>query len=646
MYKRQPYNGGIWTITGYENGEFGECGIPLTEVSFCNSITGFDFDPTITDSIVFSVWYHDEAWSTSDVPDDLGAYNFVIDDMSSPFIWYDAVSGYWYAEWPCDSFDVTDYPSPDGSTYFTVVMRACSRFYPDGYVADTVRNVWINNVGLHCHTIVPTDSMGGEIPDGVDTLVFQVTTSSIKIVLTGDESVQYVDYVTFVLVNERTGAADTITSPDPAGTPGAIPVTTYLSDTTAYYDPATNTIQWVWNCEGKLIPGFYWLQYILVDEISVASGITSPTGYNTVYHNVCCSRHYILIPREAFLARGDDFSDALMRTSCNYDAATYPWADDIYPWENEDRYPDYPGWVHIDTAIVEGHEHLDRFQVTTFNNPDWTSGDTDPLRHSFTEQGGYPGDSIYVLFEVFPGGDDLLDSAYMVIEDEYGGNISGSNLMITYWFYIDDTVCITDCLGDDHCYFVYPWVVDDQDNWADGPVKITFTLYEHPVGSPSTAVSTSHPSFILLDTYDPEYRVELVRGDGSPMRTCVHDTMPYETIWVTNADTVDIYVTWLQTIFDQEPGMYGTDYREYDTLVAGRTWNFLRMTIDGEPHHGFHVDDPNDLLEARLWHNVYDAGDLTTPFWHQPDGGYEGAASYSPWSSAVSYTHLTLPTKA
>ena len=322
---------------------------------------------------------------------------------------------------------------------------------------------------------------------------------------------------------------------------------------------------------------------------------------------------------------------------CNY--PTQPWANDIYPWEYEDRYPDYPGWVSLTDTIVEGHPWLTRFQATTFNNPDWTSGDTDPLRHPFTEQGGYPGDSLYILFEIFPDGDDLLDSAYMHIEDEYGGDISGSNLEIGYWFHIDDTVCITDCLGEDHCYFVYPWIVDDQDNWADGPVKITFTLYEHDLATSSVVFSTPQETYILLDTYDPEYEVNLIRGDGSAMRTCVNDSLPGEDIWVTNADTVDIYINWLQTIFDQAPGMSGTDYIDYDPYVSGRTWNFLRMTIDGMPHHGFDTDDPNDLLEARLWHDVYESGDLSNPFWHQPDGGYEGAVSYAPWTSAEEYFH-------
>lgn len=629
----EPYQGGRNTITGYGDVDgFGACPGTWAENSFCNSITGFDFDPTITDSIVFSVWYHDSSWSLSTIPGNLGDYHFTIDDMSSPFVWYDAASGYWFAEWPCDSFDVTDLPTPDDQQYFTVVMRACSRFYPDGYVSDTVNNVWINNKDLHCSYVYLTDSLGGEIPDGIDTLVFQVTTTGIRITLTGSDA-QYVDYVTFVLVNELTGIGDTISSPDGI-TPGAIPVTNTLSDTTAWYDPATGTIVWDWNCEGKLIPGFYYLNYIVTDEIAIAKGVTSPTGYDYAYHNTCCKRHYILIPREAFLARGDNFTDAMSRTSCDY--PTQPWADDIYPWADEDRYPNYPGWVSLTDTIVEGHPFLQKFQVTTFDNPDWTSGDTDPLRHPFTEQGGYPGDSLYVLFEVFPTGDELLDSAYMHIEDEYGGDISGSNMEIGYWFDITDTLCITDCLSDVHCYFVYPWVVDDQDNWSDGPVKITFTLYEHDT-SGTTVFSTPQVSYILLDTYDPEYAVELIRSDGSGMRTCVNDSLPGEDIWVTNADTVDIYVNWLQTIFDQAPGMTGTDYIDYDPYVSGRTWNFLRMTIDGMPHHGYDTDDPNDLLEARLWHNVYEPGDVSNPFWHQPDGGYEGATSYAPWSTAEGY---------
>lgn len=622
----EPYGGGQWTITGYTD-DTSSCWAPFEDVPWCNAVTGFDFDPTITDSIVFVVWYHDSAWTPADVPPatDFGDYHYVIDNMSSPDIWFNPTDSMWYAQIPCDSFDLTDLPTPDGVSYVTIEMRDYSRFYPDEYVSDTLLNVWINNADLHSYTVVFDAT--GDVPAGDDTLVFQPTTSSITIVLSGSDA-QYVDYLMFILVDQITGVEDTISG-------GFLRVTNVPGGPDPWYDPATNTITWVWDCSGRLYPGFYYIRFVAFDEIRVASGITSPAGYNVAFHTTCVSRFNILVPREAFLARGDDLDDALMRTSYNY--PSQPWADDIYPWTDEDKYPDYPGWVEIDTPIVEGHEYLDRFQITTFTNPDYTSGDTDPLRHPFTEQGGYPGDSIYVLFEIFPD-DTVLDYAVMVIEDEYGGDISGSNLRVVDTFYYpDDTLCLVDCLGDTHCYFVYNWVVDDQDNRYDGPVQIRFTTYEHAAGSPGVTYATSHPTYILLDTYDPEYSVELRRGDGSPMRTCVNDSLPGETIWVTNADTVDILITWLQTVFDQAPD--AEDYTTYDPWVAGRTWDYLRLTIDGMPHHGYHTDDPNDVLEARLWHDVLAADDVTTPFWHQPSGGYDSYAMADEYFKDATYRY-------
>ena len=610
----EPYGGGRNTVTGYEDGYF-ECDSAFVPVDFCNDITAFDFDPTITDSVVFYVYYHDTAWSSYDPDSDPSAVlaeHYTIDDVStSPDVWYDAASGYYFARIPCDTFDIAA-DAGLGARYASIEFRVYSRFYPDVYVSDNYNNLYINNQDLTCSEIRLSDSMG-DVPPGTDTLIFPVTTDQIKFDLTGS-MIQEVDYVNIVLINMLTGLEVPVTG-------GYLPVSDVPAPDTIWYNSADSVLEYTWNCTGLLVPGIYTVEWRVTDEITVESGVTTVTGSNIVQHNTCCTRDNFLVPRESFVARGDDFTDALMRTSCNY--PTQPAADDIYPWTDEDLYPDYPAWVEVDSSIVDSRSYMHRFQITTFNNPDYTSGSTDPFIRDYTEQGGYMGDSMYVIFEVYPG-DSLMDSIWMDIQDEYGGDISGSNHALHLSFGIDDTVCITDCLGADHCYFVYNWVVDDQDNRYDGPVEIGVTLWEHPVGSPTVAVSTFNPTYILLDTYDPEYKVDLLRYAGGAYTTmdwCLNDSLPGEHIWVTNADTVLIEVTWLQTIFDQAPTAEG--YISYDEYAHTRTWDFLRMTIDGMPNHGYDTDDPNDLLEARLWHTTLDPYFYTYPFWYQPDGGYD-----------------------
>ncbi|RKZ35239.1 hypothetical protein DRQ33_00115 [bacterium] len=612
-----PYNGGQRTITGYEDAE--ECDATFEPVSFCNEITAYDFDPTITDSVVFLVYYHDTTWSS--VPDGVGEdYHYNIDDLAySPDIWYDAGTGYYFARIPCDSFDLA-VDAGTGATYASIEVRVYSRFYPDEYVKRNYWNLYIDNEDLACDQLTLSEELGDVYP-GDDTLIFPITTEEIEIVLEG-EMADEVDYVELVLINMLTGLEFSITG-------GYLPVTdTSASDSVIWYNSADSTLEYTWDCEGDLLPGLYYLEWRATNEITVQSGVTSPTGSNTVQHNVCCQRDYVLVPRESFLARGDNLDDALMRTSCNYDPGIYPWADDIYPWIDEDFYPDYPAWVDVDSSIVDERDYMHRFQITTFNNPDYTSGDMDPFNSEYIEQGGYMGDSLYVLFEIFPSGDSLVDSIWLDIEDELGGDISGSNRALHLAYDIDDTVGIVDCLGDTHYYFIYPWTLDDQENRYDGPAEIRVTLWEHRAGAPSDAVSTVHPTYVLLDTYDPEYSVNLLRYAGGAFETmywCYNDDYPGEKIWVTNADTVQINVTWLQTIFDQAPTTEG--YVSYDEYSYSRNWDFLRMTIDGMPHYGYHTDDPNDYLEVRLWHKQLDPYFLTYPFWYQPEGGYDALAT-------------------
>jgi len=612
-----PYGGGAGVVTSYEGG--GLFGL-ISPIGRCNDIFAYDFDPSITDSVVFDVYFHTVAWGDSDVPTRPGdAYHFVIDDVpTSPYVWYSYHYGTYAAKLPCSIFDIFTAAAGEESLYASIVFKVYSRFYPGDYVADTVLNLWFDNKVIEGGTdVYLTSDFDGDIPMGTDRLIFLPTTEKIRFVITGPE-ITRVDKIGLAWIDEVTGAIYPITDHTPPYDDDFIRVDEDPSDG-LWYDPTINAIIYEWDCAGELIPGLYRVKVYGINEVTNVYEDDGVVTSETYPHTFMFTRGNIQIPREAFLARGDDFVDAMKRTSCNY--PSQPWADDIYPWPNEDKYPDWPGWVYITQSIIEGHEHLHKFQVITFNNPDPTSGITDPLMHSYTEQGGYPGDSIYVLFELFE--DDLIytDSVLLTIEDEYGGPISGSNPVVRHMFYLpDDIVTFTDCLGDTHRYLVYNWVLDDQDNRFDGPAKIVFTTYEHDVAMTSV-YATDHPTYVLIDTYDPEYRVQLTRVSGAPMMTCISDSLPGETIWVTNADTIDIYIYWRQTIFDQAVG--AEDYVCYDDSTYGRTWDYLRMTIDGPPHLGFHTDDPNDMLDARLYHAVHTTDDLLHPFWHQPDGGYD-----------------------
>jgi len=619
-----PYQGGRSTISGYSDAGVGTCDTSVA-VTYCNALTGFDFDRSITDSVVFLVWSHDLEWTAADIPAAGGTIlDRRIDNMSSPFIWDDPITGFSFARWPCDSFDLAKAIGARNAKFVTVEFRAYSRFYPTEYVSDTLLNTWVDNKDLNCGDIALTNEMGGEVPAGTDTLIFQPTTTSIRFVFTGIDA-DIVDSIYIELVDAYTLATTPVTI-------GRMPIDLSTSDG-LWFDPASGTITYIWNCAGTLFPGFYYVRYVVTDVIQTAQGVTAPTGYDVAYHNTCCTRTNVLVPREAFLARGNGVPDAMMRTSCNF---ADPLADDIYPWPNEDRYPDWPAWTSFRDTVVETHPWLSRFQVTTYTHPDLTSGDGNPLMPTFVEQGGEPGESVYVMFEVFPEDEGLLDSARMVIMDQDSldatRNISGSNFRIEKTFGVgvgmpvalaDDRVTLTDCLGNTHTYFIYNWVIDDQANRYDGPVEIRFTTFKHPVGL-FTPVWTTHQTFVYLDTYDPEYRVAMTRVGGSAMRTCLNDSLPREVIWVTNADTVDIWVDWFQTLFDQSTT--GEDYISYDDNASTRTWDYLRMTIDGQPNEGFyHMDDPNDLAEASLWHNVNEPMDYLEPFWHTPDPtGYTG----------------------
>jgi hypothetical protein len=106
---------------------------------------------------------------------------------------------------------------------------------------------------------------------------------------------------------------------------------------------------------------------------------------------------------------------------------------------------------------------------------------------------------------------------------------------------------------------------------------------------------------------------------GEALRTCVSEEYPLEeAIWCTNADSVWVNVDWNQTIYDQDPSAPAY-YRGYDDYANGRIWEHLRLTIDGQPHHGAHVDDPNDLLQSRFWQrDIAGPIDGYVPYWLSP----------------------------
>ncbi len=645
-----PYFGGPGVLTSFLSAD--KCG-GWQDIPDSADVYAVTFDPSITDSVVFDVYWHYVEWADSNVPGPAieSDYHWNIDDVpTSEYVWYSAPLGGWTARIPSDEFNLLLDSPWNEEVYATIVFKVYSRFYPGQYLADTLINIWIDNDIINGGIdIVVSNREDGDIPDGTDLLVFLPTTETIRIVLTGDE-LPKIDAIGFAWVDQVTGAVYPITDTEFPYDDECLTIDTDPSDG-FWYDPDKNLLIYDWNCDGQLIPGLYTLHVWGTNYITnVYDNIEGDVWTEEYMHNFCLDRINLQVPREAYISRGTDLDNSLETTEMRY--LTQPWAEDIYPWKNENKYSDYPGWIYIDESVIEGFEHLHRFQSLTFNNPDYTSGPDDPFIADYTEQGGYMGDSIYIIFELYPDDFIFTDSVKMVIEDEYGGNISGSNFRIVRWFYIpedvqyfvrfheecyivvetlivekgdtvDTTITIdTLCVMEPETleFLAYNWILDDQDNRYDGPVRITFTTYEENIET-ETVIPTDHPNFVFLDTYDPEYRVDLVRANGYPMFTCIYDMMPGEIIWVTNADTIDIFIYWMQTIFDQSETV--EDYVSYDGFTYGRIWDFLRMTIDGAPHYGFHVDDPHDLLEAMLWSTDATVYDRDNPFWHQPEGGYD-----------------------
>jgi len=608
-------------ITGYDaDRELGDF-CSYVPNSFCKAVTAYGFDRSISDSVRFDFYWSDAPVALEDLISRIDSsvtpydtiwtnadFHYTIDDMSSEDIWWDVEGIYSWAQTPCDIIDIAHQYAVRGTLmnlvnqekYITIRFRSFSRFYPEDYVENSTWNVLIDNKGNYADL---TDAHSGDYPAGTDLIVFPAVTSETRICITG-EDIDQIDYALFYMRDMITDVVYPVTdfvgpSYDddflPVGIEGIDPM---------FYNSEENVICFDYSTPDGMRPGLFQLCGKGYDELGIVTDYVDGaiTGHEDYTHNFCFCRDSILVPDEAFLVRGDGWSDAILTVCDNYPTETD--CDNIYPWSGEDNYSDWPGWVNVSTEIVDGYDHVNRFQVITYNNPDYTTG-ADPLMHSYTENGGYPGDSIYVLFRV-----QDADSIKLNISDEFGGDISGSNLEIIHMLTSSDIRVYN---GEN--YFVYNWIVDDQDNRFDGPAKITVTKYQRDVSD--RVVATDHISYALIDTYDPSYSVSATRYDGTALLTCVNADYPRETIWVTNADTINLRFDWDQTLYDQDPSAEG--YMNYNPWALGRIWDRLRLTIDGAPHYGGIVDDPNDHREARLWQrSIVGPIDGFSPFWLTP----------------------------
>jgi len=590
-------------VTGFDQGDF-FCS--FERHSDCFPLVSGNFDRTITDSVVFEVWWGSEAMDSADYASRRSDFHYKIDDMFSAQIFRMEGSDLWWANVPCTVLDIlhqygdrgtlrnyTGLTEADNEKYLSIRFRGYSRFYEGAYIQAWTENLYVDNYNA---SINLTTAHDGGITPGWDLIIVPSATRSTKVCITGAD-ISKIDYANFYYEDMVTGTAYPLTDAvGPryddqfvrVGREGIDPV---------YYNEADNVVCYDWTTPPA---GIYRICGRGYEELHVVGAYVDGaiTDYNTYTHNYCFCRDSVLVPSACFFARGDNYDDAIRTVVNNYPG--FVNNNNIYPWANESVYPDWPAWVNIDTSIVDGYPYVNWFQILTFNNPDWTEG-SDPFQRSYTETGGYPGDSIYVLFKK----DDAL-YIDLRIEDEHGGDISGSNRLVDVRL---DDADLKDYQGSPT--YVYNWILDDQDNRYDGVVKVTVTTYRRNFSGGITA--TDNVTFVLLDTSDPKYKVTMTRHSGVALATATNPDYPRETIWVTNADTVNIFVNWNQTIYDQSP--FGESYFAFDAYEKGRVWEHLRITMDGQPHEGFRVDDPNDLLQARLWQVNYDGGD---PFWLTP----------------------------
>lgn len=587
------------------------------------SLWARDVNLAYTDSVRWLLWWHDEPWTTipSDEPVD---FRYTIGTLSAI-----GSSDSSWVELPASVIDIVHRYGVDGTIYnltnrnmyLTVVFQVFSRFFPSTFQGDTLMNIEIHNENLD-PTIHYTTDAGGAFSSSPGLVSFAPGTDRIRIVITGP-NIEDVDAILYFLQNMITGEWIPI-YPDSAIPPFDQFAPVGRTGPGPYYSVADNAIIYDWRIPGGLRPGLYKIHTKMFDRINNLYFNTSReelenyriTPQNNIYyHTFCMSKDSLFVPFSVMFSRGRNFESSIQNT---FGA--------IYPWPGSASLPDWPAWVQFtEEGVVAEYPYITRFPITTYNNV-ITDTMLDALDHNFLEQGGYPGDSIYVYF---PRPDTLTDYITLILEDEFGGNISGSNLRIQ----VNLGPSNIRVVGGRE-YYVYNWIVDDQDNRFDGAVRATVILYQHRLGHPEIVTSTRHTSYIFLDTADPSYTIGLTRvSTGTSARTAVNPALPGERIWVVNPDRYNIDVHWDQTVYT---GLRGAEtYRVLDPITRTRHWEMLRLAIDGQPHIG-RYDDPNDHYDSRLWFNPVPS-DPTSPFWRFGDGTYryEWHVSDAPYAQGL-----------
>jgi len=643
------------SVTSWRGDSLKECGVVCSYVdSSAIAFWSYQVDWAITDDVTWKFWWTDEyaegpstAYSgppdftyTLDDPLDSLPEGKTIDWVTVPRELLDFTREYYHS-------GVRDTIECNESKYMHVIFEIHSRFYTDEVFADSMMNYLITNREVNgAVRMFVTGGMRDETGTLIRIPSFGLGATDLTIEVTGP-AVRDIDAIRYMVVNEVTGDSLQIFPDSGFAYIGLTPGLVY-TDT---------SIQYVWTVPDTFEPGLYSIHirgfdritviedvvnmegvdadtfaYILVnneatridiahtgDPVDVYVDVPYPGGpFETSYETsasdfTIVSRHlfihpfclnsdeldttrFVQIPFHVTFVRGADFESAMAaRSECGP-----PYPDE---WGLNDS-PLYPAWVRFADGMgpIDVDSTIVRLQVTTFNDWDRELGDN-PFEPDYLEQGGYMGDSLYLIFNL--GAAPSIDSVHLIIEDEDGGNISGSNFRRDLWLTPAEFLRSYD--GSD--YFVYYWNVEDQDNRYDGPVKIVTTVYQTDA-SDSIRVTTSY-SFLILDTDDPDYEVTLLRerGTADEVGRVVYsdvDSLVGEEIWVVNADTFNIRVKWLQTIHDESET--AEDYITYDDAIfQTRYWDFLRMTIDGQPS-GVHVSDPNDVYQVRIWNTSYTDG--------------------------------------
>jgi len=605
-----------------------------------------------TDSVRFLIWWHDEQWTGGDISYEDYTFYWSEDNMYSGFVTiYNETT---WVTMPPETLDVLHYWCPSLGTqqlyaneqkYMTIIMETFSRFRPvNPYMADTLINVLIDNSRPDPDL---TSDGGGEVVHPCYT-VLPFGSTDLRVCWDGKEVEQW-EKMSIWLHNLIDMDTDYMLFPE-----GGLPGKDFGAVGTGGLTYSGGQVCLDYSTMSGLPAGMWTVSWQAFDAIHVVDTALScdysEENYWTYYHVDCeidCEDEYVcsdtlVILRPPFLARGDDLCDALLSVADNFPSSN-DLGNDIFPWWDasmEQLWPDWPTWGYVDDPAIGAIDTLPTFyrvedfqpilQITTFNNPDPGS---DPFLDYYDEGGDFPDDdSLYILLEQMPT-DVNIDYIVLNIADYWGGNISGSNLEITVTL---DSSDVYECNG--RYFWAYKWTVDDQDNRYDGLVTLTAT--EHTWSDVSMSYHDwDHVAYILLDTYDPSYSVSMVRAGAFEELNRAINPIDYpaeEYIWVVNADNIIVSFDWDETIFD--PG--GPDdplaYFNYGDYIYARMWDYLRLTIDGMPHYGYEVNDPNDHLEARLWDDDLDVWDIHNPFWRQPDF-IDGATNPSSYDEALGF---------